>query len=458
MIQGLRIYRSAGPKGVLNPDPGFSRMFSMNIRYIILALLVAALVGCSRNKKQVVSKYFIDSLIAHYQEPAFSRTNDSVLLFWKKRIQPDLPGIVSEMKYAGALSLRFHLYGDIQDIRMADSTIRKLDADFNHREAAAELFLMRNAILQHRFTEAATWLEKARNNGLKKYDALTASFDVDFELGNYFNAARSLQELKQNDYGYHFRCSKMDHVNGLLDSSILSMERAALSEEISPYLQQVALSNEGDLFIHAGNVEKAAMLYTQCLQMNAADFHSLSGLGWISLMQDHNDTLAEKIFTFIREKNKLPDALYKLYLLAEFRGDTLLEKKYAAAFVHRATDGMYGNMYNKYLIEIYTGILNYQTRAEYLAKNELENRATPQTRAWYAWTLFSNNKKDSALVYFQKNVAGRPLEGLELYWMGKLLRGMNKGYDANAYLKAAYTNKFDLGPGIRHDIEILLNE
>jgi len=433
-------------------------MFFMKIRYIILALLVAGLSGCSRSKKQIVSKDFVDSLIIHYQEPAFSQINDSALLFWKKRIRPQLPGIVSEMKYAGALSMRFHLYGDIKDIRMADSTIRKLDADFNHRESAAQLFLMRDAILQHRFREAATWLERAESNGLKKYDWLTSSFDVDFELGNYFNAAHALQELKGNDYGYYFRRSKMDHVNGLLDSSILSMERADQSEQNNPYLQQVALSNEGDLLIHEGNLEKAAVLYKQCLGMNGADFHSFSGLGWIALVQDHNDTLAEKIFSFVREKNKLPDALYRLCMMASSRGDTLLEKKYAETFAHEASDSLYGNMYNKYLIELYTGILNNRVQAAYLAKKELENRATPQTHAWYAWTLYSSNKKDLALEYFQKNISGRPLEGLELYWMGKLLQGKNKGYDANAYFKAAYTNKFDLSPGIQHDLEIILNE
>lgn len=440
------------------PKRGYFRIFFMKIRYVTFALFFSGLAGCSRNIKQVVSKEFIDSLISHYQEPAFSKINDSALLFWEKRIHPKRPGIVSEMKYAAALSMRFHLYGDIADIRMADSTIRKLDADFNHREAAAQLFLMRNAILQHRFSEAAAWLGKARSNGLKKYDWLTSTFDVDFELGNYFNAAHTLQELKENDYGYYFRRSKMDHVNGLLDSSVQSMGKAAQLEKNSPYLRQVALSNEADLLIHAGHLEQAAPLYMQCLRINAADFHSLSGLGWIALVQDHNDTLAEKIFSFVRKKNKLPDALYRLCLLAESRGDSVLEKKMAESFAVQASDSVYGKMYNKYLIELYTGILHNQALAEHLARKELENRATPQTHAWYAWTLFSNNKKDSALDYFQKNISGRPLEGLELYWMGKLLKGMNKGYDANAYFEAAYSNKFDLSPGTLHDLEKLLHE
>jgi len=147
-----------------------------------------------------------------------------------------------------------------------------------------------------------------------------------------------------------------------------------------------------------------------------------------------------------------------LSLVAESRGDTLLEKKYAEAFAVQASDSLYGNMYNKYLIELYTGILKNPVRAEYLAKRELENRSTPQTYAWYAWTLFSNGKKEAAMEQFQRNISGRPLEGLELYWMGKLMQCMNKEYNANAFFEAAYTNKYDLTPGIRHDLKIYLHE
>ena len=115
-------------------------------------------------------------------------------------------------------------------------------------------------------------------------------------------------------------------------------------------------------------------------------------------------------------------------------------------------------MYNKYLIELYTGILQDPAHAEYLAKGELENRSTPQTYAWYAWTLYSNNKKEAAMELYKKNISGMPLEGLELYWMGKLMQGMNKEYNAKAFFEAAYANKYDLAPGICRDLKIRLQE
>jgi len=315
---------------------------------------------------------------------------------------------------------------------------------------------MNYSILQHRFKEADGYLQRAKQTGLKKYDHLAASFDVDFELGRYFSAGNALKELKSSDYGYFFRRSKMDHLNGLIDSSIQAMEKAASLEKNNPYLEQVALANAADLYVHAGELDKASELYEKCIQLNSADFHSITGLGWIALVGDQNDSLAEKIFEFVRIRNKLPDALFKLTQMAQLRGDTVSEKKWALAFFSEVTDSVYGNMYNKYMIELCTGILHDPVRAEQISKVELENRTTPQTYAWYVWTLFSNHKKQEAYKEFEKNVSGRPLETLELYWMGKMMKGMNKGYNAQEFFKAAYVNKYDLSPAQLKDLEMNL--
>jgi len=426
----------------------------MNLKFLPGLALIFGLTGCAHEKKQIVSAVFIDSLINHYREPDIAISNDSNIVFWRNRIHPELPGLVSESKYAAALTFRFHLFGDIGDIQMAERVNRKIDSDFNGKEAQVALTLARYSILQHRFKEADDWLINATRTGLKKYDRLTAAFDVDFELGRYFNASNELKELKSDaGYGYFFRRSKMDHLNGQLDSSIHAMMRAAELEENNPYLKQVAMGNAADLYIHAGELEKAAALYEQCVQMNSADFHCLQGLGWIALVHDRNDKLAEKIFSFIRSKNKLPDALFKLTQMADARGDRDLETAYAKSFARQAGDPVYGRMYDKYLIELNTGILHNPALAEHIAEKELDNRTTPQTWAWYAWTLFSNNKKDQAYAVFEKNVSGRPLEGQELYWMGKMMQGLNRGFNARAFYQAAYLNKYDLSPGILKDLE-----
>jgi hypothetical protein len=144
--------------------------------------------------------------------------------------------------------------------------------------------------------------------------------------------------------------------------------------------------------------------------------------------------------------------------MAQSRGDKILEKRYASEFVAKATDPQYGKMYTKYLIEIYTGIVHEPAKAESLGKEELNNRATPQTYAWYAYSLFENNKKEDAYKVFQQHVSGEPLEGLELYYMGKMMKGLGKGYNAREFFKAADKNKYDLSPDMAKSLESSLKE
>jgi len=150
--------------------------------------------------------------------------------------------------------------------------------------------------------------------------------------------------------------------------------------------------------------------------------------------------------------------LFKLAQMAEARGDSALELTYACRFEALVTRPGYGNMYNKYLIELYTGILNEPAKALALAYKEINNRATPQTYAWYAWCLLAGNKKAEAYHVFAQFVSGKPLEGLELYWMGKMMRVLGKGYNAQQFFRAADKNKYDLSPAMIKDLEKSLEE
>ena len=64
-----------------------------------------------------------------------------------------------------------------------------------------------------------------------------------------------------------------------------------------------------------------------------------------------------------------------------------------------------------------------------------------------------NKDKEKAYLIFKTIVSGKPLEGLELYYMGKLLKSMDKGYNAQQYFKAAYKNRYDLSPAQVNDLE-----
>jgi hypothetical protein len=423
------------------------------------ACLAIFVTSCKNQNSKIVDKAYADSLINHYTLPRIVTDNVKDMEFWKNRIDPKNPRHVNEARYATTLVTRFREFGDINDVKQAEAIQQAINKTYNNSLAAPFEALTGAAMLTHHFRKADTLLNTAKKIGMDRFTETTLSFDVNFELGRYAAAKVYLNQLKKaNDYDYYFRRSKMDHFNTNIDSAINGMLKAASLEQRIPYLQGVALSNAADLYIHAGDLQKAGALYKQSIRLNSADFHSIMGLGWIALVNDKNDTLAERLFNFVHSKNKLPDPLFKLYQMAQGRGDKTLEKKYAEEFTAQATDTVYGRMYNKYVIEIYTGVLNEPAKAEALAKDELNNRTTPQSYAWYAYTLFKNGKKDEAYKVFEQYVSGQPLEGLELYYMGKVLKGLDKGYDANEYFKAAEKNKYDLSPDMAKDLEADLEE
>ena len=423
-------------------------------RFIFSLFVVTALFSCQNKDRPVVQVAFVDSLIKNYTTPQSITNNEADMQFWKNRISATTPDYSNTLKYAGTLMRRFHLTGDIRDVILADSLLLKSAADYNGREAGPYFSLVSHYILQHRFKDADSIFQKAAALGIKQYETAAVMFDIDFELGRIQLAKQYLKQIEiENDYGYQFRKSKMMHYNGQLDSSIAAMQKAVENAGRDEPLRLAALSNVGDLYIHAAKPDKAYDCFVECVKANAADMHSIMGIGWVVLVKDKNDSLAEKIFQFAAGKTRSPDPLFKLVAVAEQRNDSALQLKYAAQFEAKATNTLNGNMYNKYLVQLYTGILNNPAKAEAIAKKELDNRATPQTYAWYVWSLLCNNKADEAYKVYEKNVSGKPLEGLELYWMGKLMQHLNKGYNAKQFFTAAAINLYDLNPAIQIDLK-----
>jgi Tfp pilus assembly protein PilF len=417
----------------------------------VLAVLV---VSCSKKSKAVVETVFVDSVFTNYNTSESKKINAADGLFWKSRMDSMPSGYVNEEKYAGTLMGRFHLYGDINDLKTADSIMQSLNTISNEKEAGILRSLASLAILQHRFKEADSDIKKAIGIGSEKYASLLLQYDIAFELGFYNLAENTLKSLQStNEYGYFFRLARQFHFRGEHDSSIAAMQKAFALAGSSKYLQQTTLSNKGDLDLHAAKIDNAYQSYKQALQTDPADLHSLSGIGWIALIHDKNDSLAEKIFRFVQSKTKSPEPLLKLAFVAEQKMDSLAAKKYANSFALQASDSSFGNMYNKYLIDVYTGILNEPAKAKTIAEKELTIRNTPQTYSWYAWSLYKNDEADSAYKVYKRYVSGKSLEGPELYYMGMMMKGMNKSYNAGQFLKAAYKNRYDLSPAKIENLE-----
>lgn len=410
-------------------------------------------------KQPLVEQDFVKKTLQNFQTDfdKSAKTVNDEMSFWKNRTNGKAADIINSVKYAGTLLSQFQLTGDVNFIKQSDSILFEVSKSYNNHEANIFLMLCNHYILQHRFNEADSLFKIADKLGLKNYSKFSTAFDVQFELGLYQLAKKSITQLNQpNDFGYQFRISKFMHYKGDLDSSIKAMKLATQLVSENEILLQNAQSNLADLYLHDNDVKNAYINYKSCLQKNAADLHSLMGIGWLALITDNNDSLAKQVFEFSSTKTALPDPLFKLVSWAQQKNDSTEELKYAKLFEQKASETIYGNMYNKYLIQLYTQVLNNPKKAVELARREITNRATPQTYSWLVYALTFNKEIDEADKLYKEFVEGKPLEGLELYYMGKYMQTKNKSYNAKQYFKEAVKNKYDLSPRIMKDIEMSL--
>lgn len=422
-----------------------------------IAAFTVFISACHNSKEPIVNQSFVDSLIVHYTPGISEKMIDGNLVFWKKRMDSNPDNFVNGPEYAAALISKFHLSANIHDLRIADSLVQRSNEANKEKEAGIFRTLASLCMLQHKFIEADSLVKRAIEIEGTSFPNVFTDFDISFERGDYAKAKKLLSSMsKGNSYGYLFRRSKYEHYDGSLDSAISFMMQAADKAQNNNYFKQIALSNAADLFMHKGDLGNAYDLYVQSIMIDAADFHSIIGIGWISLVHDKNDSLTERIFRFAGNHQESPDKFLKLIQVAEAKKDSSLQKKYAIEFETEAKKSVYGAMYRKYLIDFYTGILHEPAKAVELAASEINNRPTPQVFAWYAWSLFCNNEKNKAYDIYKGYVSGKPLEGLELYYMGKLMQGLNKGYNAEQFFKTAYKNRYDLSPAKQQFLEDIL--
>jgi hypothetical protein len=429
-----------------------------NISTIFLLLFLVILISCNKKNTAIINQKYIDSLLAVNTLSANEKAVQLDLEFWKKRLDSAPDSYTNSQQYAAMLLSKFHLYGNIEDLKNAEKLI--LVVNKNQKGAESGLFrtLANYSSLQHRFVEANNYSKRASQIGDNQYESQLLLFDAAFELGKIDQARIILNKIKkQYEYAYYFRLAKMLHYDCELEKAIEAMQNAASLTNGNTYLEQAALSNMADLQLHAGDYQAANTNYLKSIAIDYADFHSLKGLGLIAQYHDKNYKLAMKIFKSIAKKTASPDIYFNLTQLAASMGNNQLERKYASQFATISSQAKYGNMYNKYLIELNEGILNDKTAMLAIAQKEVENRNTAQANSWLAWALYKNNKKNEAMAIYKTHISGKPLEGLELYYMGKMMEAENKNYNANSYFEAAYKNRFELAPAKQLELKTKLN-
>jgi tetratricopeptide (TPR) repeat protein len=280
------------------------------------------------------------------------------------------------------------------------------------------------------------------------YTIRLLQFDASMELGKYNQAYKSLASLKDRSaFDYLIRKAKWEDHRGNLDGAVALMEQAF--EKIKDKKKSLycwTLSNLADMYGHAGRIDESYNAYLNVLEKDPVNLYCLKGIAWIAYAHDNNTAEAKRILQYILTQTVMPDLKLLLAQIAETEGNKSEKQKLLNEFVATVTQPGYGDMYNKYLIEIYAEDLNDHDKAFSLAEKELKNRFTPETCDWMAWTYYNKGEIEKALEYSRSYVYKMTFEPAAAMHTAFIYAANGKTKEARAMLNECLESSFELGP------------
>lgn len=415
-----------------------------NIPFLILTLVFFG--SCQR---KVSSKNDYAAFLSKSPFQQRAKVNAHEIIFWKTKLLSDTGSYVYKYELAQHLISRFHISANPVDLKIADSLLINSLAKTGGKEPAIYYSLIQNAILQHQFKKANALLNKINNIGGDPFIIKLLSFDVLFEQGKYYYASHVLDELgnKKQSFDYLIRHAKLLDQQGKFEESLNEMEQAyqVALKKGKPAIINWCLTNLADMYSHDGKIEKAYKYYLTALHRDSSNLYALNGIAKILYLHDGDFYKAKEIILFSQQVCAKPENFLLLAQIEELSGNDTMKEKNEKLFLDMLSQKDYGNMYNKYLIELLLSKPGKKNDALYIANSEIENRATPETYSWLAYSLFENGKTTEAVQLIQKEVLGKTFEPESLFIAGIILNKSHK-IQSEDCLKQCLKSEFELGP------------
>jgi lipopolysaccharide biosynthesis regulator YciM len=420
------------------------------INYTLLLTLVSAVISSCTNKSTIARVEDYGAFINTKFHKDQLQKNDVEIQFWNSKLKTDTGSYANMIEVGFNTLAHFKLTGNVNDLAIADSLFYRSLSKLNNKEASIYLTLTQNAITQHKFKEAEQFLLAAEKIGADPATINLLKFDVNMELGNYLAAELCLVRInnKEKNFDYLIRKAKFEDYKGNAEASIARMEQAyALLKYSNKKSTQIwVTTNLGDMYSHCGRIQDAYKMYVKSLQLDSANLYALKGIATICFAKDKNVEEAERIFKFILSTTDAPDLNLNLAEISEFKGDVKARDEYLNTFIGKIeSNKKYGNMYNKYLIDIYLNDKLDIEKGLSIAENEMNNRKTPETYSWLAFANYKASKMDEATEIIKKNVLDKTFEPEALYIASVVLGKTNK-VESNKLKQALRANAFELGP------------
>jgi tetratricopeptide (TPR) repeat protein len=423
----------------------------------LLVFIILSLFSCEKKTSQITNT-------SDYNKYLNVKGNKSLAFaaneidFWQKKYDA-APNQISYLSMiASNYATLFEYTGDIKNLYKTEALLTKSNQAYDYSRVATIRSLARNYIAQHRFKEALVLANKAFaiGEGLKETRKLL--FDVAMELGNFPEALRNLNALRDmNDYDYLIRLAKWNDHKGDLKTAITFMEKARdiAEKEDNKVLKIWSYSNLGDFYGHAGRIQESYDSYLKTLAIDPNYSYALKGIAWIVFSHERNTVEAKRIVEAIEVTHNTPDFYLLKSQIAQFEGNKKEEMINRNAYFLMLQKNNYGAMYNKYNALIYADDQQTAAKALAIAKIEIDHRPTPDSYDLLAWSYLNLGENKKALEIAENHVVGRSFEPKVQYHLAIIYKS-NKEMDKVQPIKEELLSSvYELGPNLEKKVNQL---
>ena len=141
--------------------------------------------------------------------------------------------------------------------------------------------------------------------------------------------------------------------------------------------------------------------------------------------------------------------------IAEFTGDKAAQLANFDEYLLRVKNPKYGDMYNAYNIKLYLNQIHQSKKALELAKREVENRPTPASYNFLAYSYLKLGNKEKALTIVKDHIEGKTFEPAILYCSAEIYKANGDLSKMNTIKKELLGAVYELGPNMKSKIDSL---
>ena len=413
-----------------------------------LVFTILFIFGCDTKSEQITKAEDYNKYLGLKDNKSLTFAHQEID-FWQKKYDAAPNQISYLSQLASNYNTLFEYTGNIKNLYKTEDLLTKSNEAYDYSRVSTVRSLARNYISQHRFKEALVLANKALAIGEGKKETQKLLFDVQMELGNYPEAVKNLNAIRDmNSFDYLIRLAKWNDHKGDLETAITFMEKARdiAEKEDNKTLKIWSYSNLGDFYGHAGRIQESYDSFLKTLALDPNYSYALKGIAWIVFSKERNANEANRIIDAIATTHNTPDFYLLKSQIAEFKGDNVNEIKNRNAYFSMMEKNNYGAMYNKYNALIYADDKETASKALEIAKIEVAHRPTADSYDLLAWSYLNVGENKKALEIAQNHVVGKSFEPKVQYHLAMIYKSNNLALKAKPIKEELLSSLYELGP------------